>query len=420
MSILSFRTQGFNPYAVAYSPFFDSKIAVASAANFGLVGNGRLYVLDITPSGEIVAQYVFDTQDGLFDLAWSEVHENQIVTSSGDGTIKLYDLMAANPASSPSSNRPSSNSNINFPIQLYREHTREVFSVNWNLVQKSLFCSASWDGTIKIWTPESTRSVATLVAPLPDHSATTAQQPKIVGSGAPINKAHAHAPGSTPGGGQQGPVGTSGCIHTAKFSPHDANLIASAHADSHIRVWDTRVAIGRHGPSLDFFGHAGVEALTLDWNKYRPTVLATGGVDRAIKIWDIRMIPPATTSSLQNNNIIKQQQKTIVSPINELLGHDYAVRNLAWSPHSGDVLMSTSYDMTARIWRDVTAQGGDSNNVAAVGSRYLSRLNHGSGLLNVFSNHTEFVMGCDWSLWGEPGWVSSVGWDEMLYIWKGT
>jgi peroxin-7 len=34
----------------------------------------------------------YETQDGLYDLAWSEVHENQLVTVSGDGSIKLWDV----------------------------------------------------------------------------------------------------------------------------------------------------------------------------------------------------------------------------------------------------------------------------------------------------------------------------------------
>ena len=53
--MLEYRTQGFNGYAVKYSPFFDSRIAVASSQHFGLVGNGRLYVLGLTPKG-IVAE----------------------------------------------------------------------------------------------------------------------------------------------------------------------------------------------------------------------------------------------------------------------------------------------------------------------------------------------------------------------------
>lgn len=53
--MLEYCTQGFKGHAVKYSPFFDSRIAVASAANFGLVGNGRLYILGLTPDG-IVAE----------------------------------------------------------------------------------------------------------------------------------------------------------------------------------------------------------------------------------------------------------------------------------------------------------------------------------------------------------------------------
>lgn len=35
----------------------------------------------------------YETQDGLYDIAWSEIHENQLVSASGDGSIKLWDIM---------------------------------------------------------------------------------------------------------------------------------------------------------------------------------------------------------------------------------------------------------------------------------------------------------------------------------------
>jgi hypothetical protein len=50
-TMLEYRTEGFQGYAVKYSPFFDNRLAVAAAANFGLVGNGRLYVLELTEQG---------------------------------------------------------------------------------------------------------------------------------------------------------------------------------------------------------------------------------------------------------------------------------------------------------------------------------------------------------------------------------
>lgn len=49
--MFEYRTQGYNGYAVKYSPFHDSRIAVAASSNFGLVGNGRLFVLELSGQG---------------------------------------------------------------------------------------------------------------------------------------------------------------------------------------------------------------------------------------------------------------------------------------------------------------------------------------------------------------------------------
>lgn len=41
-------------YSIAFSPFYPNKSAVAGSANFGLVGNGRLSVLQDSPAGLVV------------------------------------------------------------------------------------------------------------------------------------------------------------------------------------------------------------------------------------------------------------------------------------------------------------------------------------------------------------------------------
>ncbi|KAK9446627.1 WD40-repeat-containing domain protein [Limtongia smithiae] len=333
----AFRTTGFNGYAVQYSPFFDSRLACAASANFGLVGNGRLYVLGLTAAG-IVGEKWFDTQDGLFDCAWSESHENQIVVAAGDGSVKLFDITVND-----------------YPIRSWKEHTREVFSANWNLVDKTTFCTSSWDGTIKIWSPARPKSLLTL-------------QPRNA---------------------------SPSCTYAAAYSPYNATLIASCSSDSYMRLWDPRV--GAY-PINSLYAHAGAEILSVDWNKYRPEVLATASVDRTIKIWDIRFL----TRSGPRNDAVSN-----MSPINELVGHEYAIRKVAWSPHAPELLLSASYDMTARVWQDRTA-------VAEVGG--VQRRGD-SGLRGVFERHSEFVVGCDWSMWGTEGWVCTVGWDEMVYVW---
>ena len=37
----------FNGYSVKFSPFIDGRLAVATAQNFGIIGNGRLHVLEV-------------------------------------------------------------------------------------------------------------------------------------------------------------------------------------------------------------------------------------------------------------------------------------------------------------------------------------------------------------------------------------
>lgn len=124
--IASLRTKPFAHHSVAFSPFHPKLIALASSANYGLVGNGRLHVVSQghppAPTGaggfdastlrvdrayalSVVCTvclthkaFRYRTQDGLYDLAWSELHENQIVTASGDGSLRLWDIsMAVSP-----------------------------------------------------------------------------------------------------------------------------------------------------------------------------------------------------------------------------------------------------------------------------------------------------------------------------------
>jgi peroxin-7 len=222
--------------------------------------------------------------------------------------------------------------------------------VSWNLTSKATFASSSWDGSVKIWNPERKQSLLTL----PTHS----------------------------------------CTYSVQWSPHTDGMLSAVCSDSHLRIWDLRTPassnnhlvaqIPIHSPPMaaelakpqPTFPPA--EALTHDWNKYRGTIVATGGVDRLIRTFDIR------------------QPK---GPLQLLQGHGYAVRKLAWSPHLPDLLLSASYDMTCRIWSDGGEQGLPSRE------------------LGVNGVHTEFATGVDWCLFGSEGWAASCGWDSRVCVW---
>ena len=231
-------------------------------------------------------------------------------------------------------------------------------------MSKESFLSSSWDGCVKIWRPELAQSVTTL----------------------PIHN----------------------CTYSAQFSPHSANIVSAVSSDSRIRVFDMRTKASAsnhlvmeiliHAPPLTRPGIAPAaampeaEALTHDWNKYRDTVLATGGVDRMIRTFDIRAPNQGPVAVLQ--------------------GHEFAIRRLTWSPHLSDVLLSASYDMTCRVWTDGSAVG-------TPGAKSpVDTLSFGDGRqLGRMDRHTEFATGVDWCLFGNEGWCASCGWDERVLVW---
>jgi peroxin-7 len=292
----------------------------------------------------------FDTKDALFDIAWSESHENQIITGCGDGSVKLFDITLSQ-----------------FPIASWSEHGREVFSVHWNLLTKETFASSSWDGTIKIWNPNVPQSITTL----PTHS----------------------------------------CTYSVEYSPHNPFLLSCVTSDSTVRFFDLRtpssasnhqvMAFPNNVSALSEQGLKPVvtppaEVLTHDWNKYRDTIVATAGVDKMIRTFDMR-----------NSN---------GTPVAVLPGHEYAIRRITWSPHLSDVLLSASYDMTCRVWTDGSAMGSGNvpqpdmsghNPMVLGGGRELGRM----------GRHTEFATGVDWCLFGSEGWCTSCAWDERVLVW---
>jgi peroxin-7 len=133
------------------------------------------------------------------------------------------------------------------------------------------------------------------------------------------------------------------------FSPHQPDLVASCSTDGTLKIFDLRTpSYAPSAPGNNTFTNpvsaavltvpaSGTEVLSLDWNKYRPFILATAGVDKLAKVWDCRMIKLGETGGV--GGACEAQ----------LLGHEYAVRKVQWSPHRAEMLATASYDMTCRV-----------------------------------------------------------------------
>jgi peroxin-7 len=87
MHITRYKTDRYQGYSCEFSPFYAERLAIGTSSNFGIVGTGRLWILNLQAGVE----RMYDTQDGIFDVAWSEQHNNQLITGCGDGSIQLWD-----------------------------------------------------------------------------------------------------------------------------------------------------------------------------------------------------------------------------------------------------------------------------------------------------------------------------------------
>ena len=75
-----------------------------------------------------------------------------------------------------------------------------------------------------------------------------------------------------------------------------------------------------------------------------------------------------------------------------LTGHQLAVKKLKFSPYHANILASGSYDMSTQIWDCNTQQ-----------------------VLNRFDNHTEFVVGLDFTNHAE-GVLATASWDKTVAV----
>lgn len=140
------------------------------------------------------------------------------------------------------------------------------------------------------------------------------------------------------------------CVYQALFSPHQPDILATCSTDGTLKILDLRMPA--YAPTSNSFTSpltaaaltvpaSGTEILSLDWNKYRPFTLASGGVDKLIKVWDCRMVKLGMEQQGQQVGGMCESQ---------MAGHEWAVRKVQWSPHRPDLLASASYDMTCRVY----------------------------------------------------------------------
>jgi serine-threonine kinase receptor-associated protein len=136
-------------------------------------------------------------------------------------------------------------------------------------------------------------------------------------------------------------LGHKGAVWCARLS-EDATLAATGSADFSARVWDTYTGETLHTLQHDHI----VRAVAFPPND-RPQMLATGGVEKKLRIFDLsRTVTSANSSGDSPNGIQNETPSSYEIGADE---HKGTIKSIVWT-HDPNIMVSAADDKKIRWW----------------------------------------------------------------------
>jgi histone-binding protein RBBP4 len=173
-------------------------------------------------------------------------------------------------------------------------------------------------------------------------------------------------------------------VEDVDWHKHYPFMFGSVGDDKKLLLWDSRDA--SKDPTHSVIAHT-AEANCLAFNPFSEFILATGGNDHVVKLWDLRNMKES---------------------LHTFEGHTDGVYQVSWAPFNETILGSSGRDRRVHIW-DMSRIGDEQEDE--------DKEDGPPELLFIHGGHTSNVSEFSWNS-NEDWIIASVAEDNILQIWQ--
>lgn len=224
-----------------------------------------------------------------------------VATWSDAGRVHLYDVSSVLETFS-NSQKPKKASRE--PFFVYNDHGVEGYAMDWSNVKSGQLATGDCHGHIHLWTPSNSDWNTSSFAVSPTYEP------------------------------QAGDNLENASVEDLQWSPTEGTVLASAECGGYVRIYDTRA------PHRAMLGHKihsnSADVNVLSWNKLVANLIATGGDDGVLSVWDLRTFSSSSSGETP-------------SPLARFTSHQTPITSLEWHP-SDESMLAVSDDVGTYIY----------------------------------------------------------------------